>query len=294
MRQTQEPYAPADGELPGAARRFAASQWFSGLTRLGYAAKGIVYLLMGWLAILTALGYRAGANDAQTSLQIIGRQPAGPLLLSVIGAGLAGYALWNGLRAIGNFEGMGPFWRLGRAGRLLAYGGLAVAAFRLAASGRAAAAGIASSDSAARHWSAQALSQPFGVWLLAAAGLTVIGVGLWQFYLAWLARFRDELDLESLSPRRRRWLVAFGRVGLAARGAVFGLIGGFLLNAALRHDPREARGLGGALNEIARQDYGQLALAAVAAGLVCHGLYSLGEARYHRLAGPREAPAPGA
>lgn len=292
MRQTQQPCAPAAGGLPGAARRFAASLWFSGLARLGYAAKGLVYLLMGGLAILTALGYRAGGNDAQTTLHIIGRQPAGPLLLGVTGAGLGGYALWNGLRALGNFEGMGPFWRLGRAGRLLAYGGLAAAAFRLAANGRAAAGGIVSSDSAARDWSARLLGQPFGGWLLAAAGLAVAGVGLWQFYLAWRARFRDELELEALAPRWREWLVAFGRLGLAGRGAVFGLVGGFLISAALRHDPREARGLGGALNEIARQDYGQLALAAVAAGLICHGLYSLGEARYHRLAGPREAPAP--
>ena len=139
------------------------------------------------------------------------------------------------------------------------------------------------SDASAKDWTAQLLSKPFGVALVIIAGLVVLGVAGWQFYKAYKAEFKKHLEMGEMSPQVQEWLVRFGRFGLAARGVVFGVMGIFLIVAALKNDPNQAKGLGGSLNELASQAYGQVLLGIVAIGLVAYGLYSLGEARYRRM-----------
>ena len=132
-------------------------------------------------------------------------------------------------------------------------------------------------------WTATLLQQPFGRVLTVAVGAAILAAGLLQFYRAYDAKFMNELKPGEMGPRQRTWSRRVGRLGHAARGVVFGIIGVFLGLAALQSDPNEARGLGDALATLARQPFGPYLLGIVAAGLVAYGLYMFVVARYRRI-----------
>src|SRR5262249_31751275 len=134
-----------------------------------------------------------------------------------------------------------------------------------------------------RRWAARAMEAPSGRWLVAAAGLAVIASAVYQLYKAYALVFEEELRLARMSPGERRWARRFLRAGLTARGITFGIIGWFLLRAALDVDAREALDMAGALRLLARQDRGGLWLALVAVGLAAYGVLSLIDARYRRV-----------
>jgi hypothetical protein len=122
-----------------------------------------------------------------------------------------------------------------------------------------------------------------GQWLVGAIGLGVIGAGLAFMGRGWRGNVTDFL---ALPAGARPWVVRLGRLGFAARGAVFALIGGFLGLAALHSRSSEVRGLGGALASLEAQPYGWALLAAVAAGLLSFGLFGFVQARYRRIDAP--------
>jgi hypothetical protein len=128
------------------------------------------------------------------------------------------------------------------------------------------------------------MAVPFGRWLVALVGLGIIGYGIYQLYRAYAAKVRKHLELSRASATEAEWIVRFGRFGIGARGVVFGIIGWFLLRAAMEYEPRRASGLGGALATLERQSYGPWLLGIVALGLIAYGLYQLANARYRRIA----------
>ncbi|MBN9388194.1 MAG: DUF1206 domain-containing protein [Chloroflexi bacterium] len=256
------------------------------LGRIGYAAKGVVYMVIGFLAALAAFGGGGGeTTDRKGAVQKIYEQPFGVFLLAAIAFGLACYALWSFIMAAADTENKGTKPK-GIATRLV-YAGIGVSYLLFAFGAIQLLTGAGNmgknSDASAKDWTAQLLSKPFGVALVIIAGLVVLGVAGWQFYKAYKAEFKKHLEMGEMSPQVQEWLVRFGRFGLAARGVVFGVMGIFLIVAALKNDPNQAKGLGGSLNELASQAYGQVLLGIVAIGLVAYGLYSLGEARYRRM-----------
>lgn len=127
---------------------------------------------------------------------------------------------------------------------------------------------------------ATAMHQPFGRWLVIAAGLALLGYATYQVYKGWMTKLGKSLDLDRIEPDTRKWIVAISRFGLAARGLVFGVMGWFLARAGLRHDPGEARGVGEALSAF---DGSSWILASVAVGLAAYGVYMLVKAKYRRI-----------
>jgi hypothetical protein len=119
--------------------------------------------------------------------------------------------------------------------------------------------------------------------LAVSIGAAVIGVGLHELYQAYKAGFLEYLNLGEMGEKAKKWIVRWGRLGIAARGIVFGVVGTFLIRAALEYDPQQARGLGGALQTLAQQPFGPWLLGAVAFGLIAYGLFMLGVARYRRI-----------
>jgi Domain of Unknown Function (DUF1206) len=101
-------------------------------------------------------------------------------------------------------------------------------------------------------------------------------------WLAVTAQVREPLEIQATSPHTRIWVTALGRIGLLARGVVFACIGGFLMEAAWHANPREARGLGGALRALEQRPFGPWVLGTVAVGLTCYGLYMIVLAWYRR------------
>ncbi len=277
--------APLGSAVGQTIQRTANQPGIKMLGRLGYAAKGLVYIIIGGLAALAALGNGGATTDRKGAIQTIYEQPFGKVLLALVIFGLACYALWSFIRAIADTESKGSkpkgiANRLFYAGVGISYATLTFAAFQLLiGSGN----GGKSSDTNAKDWTAELLKQPFGIFLVILAGLVVIGVAFYQFYRAYKANFQKHLELGKMDAQTKGWTIRFGRFGLAARGVVFGVIGIFLIIAALQHNPDQAKGLGGALQELSQQPYGQLLLGIVAIGLVAYGIYSLAEARYRRM-----------
>ncbi len=271
-----------EAQRHGRAAAREAAPWVEKLARMGYAAKGIVYLIIGGIAARAAFGSGERVQGSQGAMRTILEQPFGKLLLGLVALGLAGYALWRFVQAVLDPEHKGTdaggaAKRAGYAISGVIHAGLALAALRMVA-GRDGGGGDRTDD-----WTATLMRQPMGRWLVAAVGLGIIGYGLYALYRAYAVKLSKQLDLSRMGPTAREWAVRSGRAGIAARGVVFAVMGFFLLLAALHSNPEEARGLDGALRALQEQAYGPWLLGGVALGLVGYGIYQLVEARYRRI-----------
>lgn len=266
----------------------SARPWIERLARYGYAAKGVVYVLIGSLAALGAFkGGGGGPTDSRGALTQIVRQPYGRAMLGVVAVGLAGYALWRVVQALRDTEEKGTSWkglsiRAGYACIGVVYAGLSFSAVRLILGGDAG----AGSDETTKGWTAFALIFPLGQLLVGLVGLGVIGFGLWQCYKAYTAKFCRKWkrhEMHEMHEHAHGFAMRVGQIGLVARAVVFFIVGLFLIQAAWHARAEEARGLGGALRALEQQPYGPYVLGAVALGLVAYGLYMFVEARYRRM-----------
>ena len=254
------------------------------LARLGFAAIGVVYLLMGVLALLAATGLgRDAPADREEAVLRLRDLPGGSILLGLIAFGLLGYIVWRFTQALRDTENKGSGakgigTRLWYAASGLFYGGLALTAGRLALSGRAAKGGNASQSVAAT-----VLNWPAGEWLLILVGAVVVGVGLYQIYRAYAGQFHKDVNASSLSTTQQRLVYRVGQVGFTARGIVLGIIGYFLIQAGQQSRAAAVGNTGDAFDLLAAM--GPAVLGAVAAGLVAYGLYMLVQARYPVLRG---------
>lgn len=271
----------AQGDWSGASAARKARPWIEGYARFGHAAYGVVYLLVGSLAVQAALGGGSTAGQ-ERAFQTILLAPLGKVILCVVAFGLLGYAMWRMLQGIldADNEGRDVKGIAKRFNHVL--NGLfhAVLAFT--------AAQLALLDSAGGGGSpddltARLLEQPFGRLLTVGVGVVVVCVGLYQFYCAYRAKFMEELEPGRMGTGERAWTSRTGRLGFAARGVVFIVMGVFFVQAALHADPNEARGLGGALATLARQPFGPYLLGVVALGLVSYGAFMFLVARYRRI-----------
>jgi hypothetical protein len=277
-----ETAAWAERRARGAAHQ--AAPWVEPLARAGYAAKGVVYVVVGLLAAQAAFGDGGQTTDPSGALRTILRQPLGTFLLVVVAVGLFGYALWRAVGAVADPEHAGHdakrvAVRIGYAVSALIHAGLGVEALRLALSDG----GSGGGGSGAEHWTARALGLPAGQWLVGLAGVVLIVVGLVQLREAQSGALRKRLDLSELDATTERLVVRMGQAGLAARAVVFALTGWFLIRAARAANAEEAGGLGEALAELGSANYGPWLLGAVALGLVAYGAWQVVNARYRRI-----------
>ena len=247
--------------------------WVKGLARFGYAAKGVVYAIIGVLAAQAAFGGGGQTTGQSGALQQVVGQPFGRIMLGVVAVGLVGYAIWRLVQAIMDPEqegtdGEGIVKRIGYAISGLVYLGLAFTSFQII---RGTGGGGGSN---AEDYTARLMSQPFGQWLVGIVGVIIVGVGFFQLYKGFAAKFREDLKLSEMGSAEETWATRAGRTGLAARGVVYGVIGVLLIQAALQANPQQAGGLGEALGTLANQPYGPWILGLVALGLVAYGAYA--------------------
>ena len=260
----------------------AVNLWIERLARFGYAAKGGVYFIVGLLALPVGFGIGSKRTGTSGALQTIITQPFGKFLLSVVAFGLIGYAIWRFTQAFidpeyQNTDANRVVQRLGYAFSGLSYAGLALTAVQLVI-------GWEGNNSSWRQdWTARLLVQPFGQWLVGIVGAIVLGVGFSYVYRAYTAKFLERFKLDEMSNAQVKWATRIGRFGIAARGIAFGIIGLLLIQAAVQSDPDEVQGLGGALQTLAEETFGQWILGVVAVGLVAYAIYMLLLARYRRI-----------
>ena len=254
------------------------------LGRVGYAVKGVVYALLGGLALQAAFkdGDPEGSKGA---FETIAETSFGSFLLTVIAIGLAAYALWRIALAFLDPEGEGSDGKglarrafyLVSAGSYLA---LAYAAYDLISGG-----GQGGGGGGTEERTSTIFSLPFGRWLVGLAALGILGYGAYQFVRAYKASFMDKFDLTGTGADHRTLVRRAGQAGLSARGVVYLIVGVFLGRAALQYDADEALGLDGALSVVQSQPYGALLLGAVALGLIGYAVYCWTNARYRRFEG---------
>jgi len=254
------------------------------LARLGFAAIGAVYVLMGVLALMAALGSRRQVNaNKEEAVQQLQDLPAGNVLLGLIALGLLGYIVWRFTQAIRDTERKGnDFKGLCIRGWYIAsglfYSGLALYAGRLALQGHAEAGGDTS-----QSLTAKVLKWPGGDWLVILAGLVIIGIGLYQGYRAFAGKLKSDINAQRLSAGQEQLMRRAAQVGVTARGVVVSLIGYFVMRAGQLARAEAVGSTDDAFGLLA--SVGTVPLALVAAGLVAYGVYSLVQARYPLLRG---------
>ena len=275
-------------DLPAAASCLAgrsaaeAAPWVRRLARAGYAAKGVVYVLVGGLAVAAAAGAGGQVEGTDGALASIVGAPFGKGLLWAIALGLAGHVVWRLVQGGLDPEGRGtdPKGLAQRAGLAFSgvlYAGLALEAVRLAQGDGG------SGGEGAAHWTGRALALPFGRVAVGLAGLGVAAYGVYQGAKAVRSDVCKRLDLSDLGATGRVNVERLGRAGLMARGVVFVVVGAFLLIAAWQEQAAEARGLDGALRSLESGPAGPVVLAVVAAGLAAYGAFQLVQARYRTI-----------
>lgn len=249
------------------------------LARLGYAAIGIVYMIVGGFAVAAGAGQRRSTGGQKDAFALILHQPFGRVLLAVIAAGLIGYVLWRFVSAMTDSEHRGDDVKgLGiRAASMfrgLVYSVIAFEVLRMIARNSSGSSG----GEQAEHWTARLMQQPFGRWLLALAGIGIVSYGAYQLYAAWDAKLSKRISLGEMDARVRGKVIAISRFGIGARGLVFFVIGGSLVIAAVRHNAEAARGTAGALQELPPP-----LLVMTGLGLAAYGMYALVNAKYRRI-----------
>jgi hypothetical protein len=270
------------------ARRALSTKWFERAVRIGHAAKAAVFGGIGFIAVRLALGDRDETPDFFGALEALSDQPLDVLFLIVLSLGLFSYAAWrfvHGVADAGNV-GTGPVGLFQRA-TMLAVGGT-YAAFGLYAV--ALLVGMRRDNDGIQDETATVLAWPFGQWIVGAIAAGFAIAGLWELYLAFTARFRDEFRNADMARWERGIAWVTGWWGHTARGVIYCVAGFFGVKAAVTYDPDEAKGFADTLWEIGTGPWGQVMLLAVAAGLMAFGAYSLMLAIHRHIPDGEEEP----
>ena len=251
------------------------------VTRIGFGAKGIVTMLVGLLALRFALRRGGEITGQEGAVELVLREPFGRLMLAVLAAGLASYALWMFVAAFVDPERKGESFR-GIAERLgffatgIGYALLALTAFKLLV-GRGGGAGLD-----LQHVLATVLTPHVGRVLVGLAGLIVMTAGVLQLRLGITGGFRKLLR-SGMSSLEQLATGVSGTVGYVTLGILSLIAGWSLMEVAIEYDPSVVSGWSEALWLLSRIGQGRWLLAAAALGLISYGLYFVLQARYRRL-----------
>jgi hypothetical protein len=269
-------------EAERAGEDVARSKHLEWLARAGLVARGVIYGIIGVLAVKVAFGGGGKTTDQQGALKSMAGEPFGKILLVVLAIGLFGYALWRLVRAaIGHGPETGDDDAKDRISGVvsgIAYGALCVTAVKILIG-----AGSSSSSSKTEKATGGVLGWPGGRYLVIVAGLVVIGVAADQAIKGISQRFREDSKTERMGDGMDQAFSAVGVIGYVARAVVFALIGWFVIKAAIDFDPDKAVGLDQALAKLSGSTFGPAVLGIVAAGLIAFACYSVLDARYRRV-----------
>jgi len=277
------PVKSIESEGKKVAKEAAYSPLMERLTRLGYGIKGVLYILMGLLALQGALGKNHSPADQLGAIVAISKLPYGEAIMWIVLVGLVSYSLWGLIRAF-----LDPFHKGTDLKGLIARGGFLVSAFTYGvlvfptydliqgASG-------ASQTGKTQKFVADLMAMPWGRWAVGILGVAGIAAGLYQIYMGISSTFEQRFKPYALTADQLRTAKQIGRFGTIARGVVFGLVGFFFCLAAIYANPQQAKTFAGALNFLAHQPYGLWLLGIVAIGLIAFGMYSIMSAAWFRL-----------
>lgn len=262
------------------------------LGRVGWLAKGVVYVLAGGLALLVvrrSLGWsKATAGSVEASptgaIKEVAQSQSGPLLLIALAVGLFLYAAWRAATVLlpGHTNAESLVMRVGYGISAIIYTIFGLTALALARSRTAKADG----NEIVTDMTRQVLQEPTGRWLIGFVGAVVIATGLYRISKGLRSDVTSDINMSGMSPVRSQLTRRLGEVGEVGRGIAMGLIGFFLLRAAITFRAVEATGLDGALRRLASETWGEFVVAIVGIGLIAYGLFCLATFTRQRLQAP--------
>ena len=270
--------APA-ANVTRTARRASDSPAAHFLARAGLTARGVIYILVGWVALLVALGHSSREADQQGALHLLAGKSYGMVSLWLLGIGFAAYALWRLSEAAFGVTaeppGAGP--RLKSLGRAVLYAGFAYLTFSVISGTRH------SQSRQQQDMTATVMRHTEGRWLVGIVGLIVVIIGLILVSEGVRSKFMKYLQTGQMSPRTRKVVKLLGMIGTIARGLVFALAGALVIDAAITHKASQAGGIDKALLTLRNQPFGEFLMVVAALGLAVFGVYGLCEARWRKV-----------
>ena len=260
------------------------NKWIENFARFGYAAKGVVYCLVGILACIAAFGSRKSDETSKTdALKLIQEQPFGKILLAIVALGLLGYVLWRFIEALKDphhhgTKAKGILTRIGYGISALIYLGLSIFAFKLILNGNSSGGEGNTKQSIIN----KLMEHEAGLWAIGIVALIIIGKGISHIIKAISGKYRKELKEEKIDHKYRDLLIKAGGIGYFARGVVWGIIGYLLLRAVFNSNPSQAGGADNALSFV-EDGFGSLVLGIIALGLICYGIFKILEGMYKKI-----------
>ncbi|MDQ3041063.1 MAG: DUF1206 domain-containing protein [Acidobacteriota bacterium] len=255
------------------------------LAEFGFYTKGFLFIVIGVLAILVALGDRSGRlADANGALTLIAQYTYGKILLIIFTAGAFGHGAWNILRGVADVDNAGVNFQ-GISKRVIAvsvglfYFFLAWTAWTIVLTNQVS----VENGTLQKTLTGIILALPLGAVVVFVIGLSVIGAGINECYRGITGKFQEDFRLRELQGGKRKVVTVLGALSFTARAVIFGLMGYFFITAAIESDPNVAMGIDGALRTLGQNYYGKMLLFIAATGVICHGVLSLYEARYRRI-----------
>jgi hypothetical protein len=272
----------------------ARNKWAERAARLGIIARGIVFVLLAYLLAriaLGALGHGGGTRNSVSGPGVadaVAEQTGGRAALVLLGIGLVLYALFSLLETIRG--PLGESSELKRwSGRLQSlfgfglYGAFAVYCFHIAAASPSSGGTSAHANRQQSQWSAKILRWPAGWLWLGLLGVIIFALAGYQAYKAVRRTFMDDVEQGRMSRRARQLAEVLGVVGHLARGATFGLVAWFVMEAAVENDPQKGKGFDGSARMLASSSGGPYLIWVLAIGLAVFGLYLFVESRYRKV-----------
>jgi len=267
------------------AEEIVSHPYIKTLAQFGFYTKGFLFIVIGILAIMVAIGERGGQlADPTGALSRIAQASYGKVILIIFIAGAFGHGAWNVLRGVADVDNAGNNLQ-GISKRIIAvsvgifYFFLAWTAWSIVFTANVA----VENGTLQKTFTAILLALPFGAILVAGIGLAVIGAGINECYSGITGKFQENFKQYKLEGNSRTVITVLGFLSFLTRALIFGLMGWFFISAAIASNPNEAVGIDGALRHLAQSYYGQILLFVASAGLICHGVLSLYEAKYRRI-----------
>lgn len=244
--------------------------------RAGFAASGVLHLVMAWIALRIAWSKGGGSADQSGALGDLAKQPGGQVLLWAVLVGFALLAVWHLTEAVTGAPGADAkdraFDAVSDTAKCVMFVGLAWVAYKFASGGGT------SSGKSTRDFTGKLMEQPFGRAMVVALGLVVLGVGVYHVYKGWTEGFRDDLQQHPGAV-----IIAIGRIGYLAKGVALGIVGVLFVVGGAQGSTKDTTGLDGALRTLLEQPFGKGLLTVVALGIACYGVYSLGCAKFAKV-----------
>lgn len=265
-------------QVEGRIERATDNPVFRGLARSGFAASGLIQLLVGWIAIQVALQHSSTRADQSGALSDVAKAPGGMVLLWIAAIGALALTVWLVISgALQHGVDRKDTWgsRIQDWGKAVVYLVIGLTALRYAMGG------TSNSANSSRKGSATVLSLPGGPVLLGIVGLAVIALGLYLVQYGIRRKFLKGINV----PRGTtgRVTITLGRIGYAARGIAIAIVGVLFVAAAFTHDAQKATGLDGALKAFVQVPFGRIVLVVIGLGWIASGVYTFIRVKQARL-----------